>query len=436
MPPPAYLTQRGRDLRLDLLRGACVLVMIVDHVADASPLRLLTGGNLFFTSAAEGFILISGLTAGLVYRRLVARNGLVASTVKALRRAFSLYLLTIGLTLLVAPISEICQLPWARSLDLSRAGSFVVSVLTLHRTYHLADVMLLYTLLFALMPLALLLLERGRARIVLGASWVVWLLYQVYPLSATFTWPIAGGHWFQLSAWQVLFFTALVFGYRSERGPHLAPRSLGRLHLWAGLVSLALIAGYGLLSVPAERLPAQLQDLGPMWVNFQDWCARHLFDKASVGPGRILASTAVYTFLFLSLTRAWQPLARILRPLLQPLGQNALYAYTVHVGVAVTVALATRFLGAAVINEWLNAVLQIGAVVLVWALTRRQFLAVTPRTKRFWYASPAVLAVLTVLLLQLPYFDSREPPATAPPTATPSVSATPSATPTAGVAMP
>ena len=38
---PAYITEQGRDLRIDLLRGFFVLAMIVDHVRGASPLYLL-----------------------------------------------------------------------------------------------------------------------------------------------------------------------------------------------------------------------------------------------------------------------------------------------------------------------------------------------------------------------------------------------------------
>ena len=45
-----------RDLRVDLLRGFCVFVMIVDHVGgETSWLYGLTGGNHFFVSAAEGW---------------------------------------------------------------------------------------------------------------------------------------------------------------------------------------------------------------------------------------------------------------------------------------------------------------------------------------------------------------------------------------------
>jgi hypothetical protein len=417
---PGYLTRKGRDLRIDLLRGFCVLAMIVDHVAGASPLYLLTGGNRFFTSAAEGFILVSGFTAGLVYRRLVARDGIGDSMVKALRRAFSLYLLTIGLTLLLAPISEVLPLPWARSLDLSHAVSFVVSVLTLHRTYFLADVMSLYTLLFATMPLALLLMEYGHTRTVLIASWLLWFLYQLFPWSAAVTWPINGGDTFPFSAWQVLFFTALVLGYKRDRIPSLTQRGFRRLHLLTGLGTAALIVVCCLLLLPAERLPFQFHDLHPAWDMIPVWSEQNLAAKAAVRPERIAASAVVFGFFFLSLTRWWKPLSRPLKPLLLPLGQNALYAYAVHFGMVVAVALVLMLLGLPQDNPWLNAAIQVTAVALIWLMTRGRFLAVTPRTRPYWYASTMVLAVLTVTFLQLPRFDSVPPrPINIPVTATP-----------------
>ncbi len=152
MPDLTYVTKTGRDLRLDLLRGYFVVAMIVDHVRGASPIYLLTGGNRFYTSAAEGFILTSGLVTGLVYQRLIARDDLGSALHKLLQRALALYLLTVGLTLLFLPISEILYLPWAQGVDLSNPLALVVSILTLHRTYYLVDVMLLYTVVFIFVP--------------------------------------------------------------------------------------------------------------------------------------------------------------------------------------------------------------------------------------------------------------------------------------------
>ena len=396
---PGYLTARGRDLRIDLLRGLCVLVMVVDHVAGSSPLYRLTGGNRFFTSAAEGFILTSGLTAGLVYRRIVGRDGLAAATKKSLRRAFDLYLLAVGLALLVAPISELFHLPWAQRLDLARPLDFVVSVLTLHQTYYLADAMLLYTLLLALTPLALLLMERGHTRVVLLVSGLLWLLHQLFPQYASVTWPIAGNYLFTFSAWQFLFFGALALGYNKDRLPALTRRGQLGLHLLAGLGVVTLIALYVLLRLPAERLPDPLAGLRPVWDTLPSWIELNLFAKADLGPGRLVAAAMLFTFLYLSLTRWWGWLHHILQPLLLPFGQNALYAFTAHVVFAVAAPLALILLGLPRDAAWLNAAIQLAAVVLIWLLARQQFLGPAPKTRPYWRVSPFVMASLALIIM-------------------------------------
>ena len=66
-------------MRLDLLRGFCVLVMVADHIGgERSWIYVVTGGNRFFTSAAEGFVLISGIVMGTVYLNVIRREGMNA----------------------------------------------------------------------------------------------------------------------------------------------------------------------------------------------------------------------------------------------------------------------------------------------------------------------------------------------------------------------
>jgi hypothetical protein len=374
-----------------------VLVVIIDHVSGASPLYLLTGGSLFFTSAAEGFILISGLTAGLVYRRLIQRDGLVASMMKALDRAFALYLLTVSLTLFLIPISEALALPWALDLDLSRSFKFLLSVLTLHRTYPYVDVLLLYTLLFLALPLALLLIDRGRAWIVLFVSWSIWLLYQIYPEPVTFPWEIARGQLFPFSAWQALFFTAFLGSYYRDRLPAIAPSARGRLLAVAGLAFAGFIALFAALQLSAGRLPDTRSAL-PL---------DRFFDRSTMGPGRILASVAVFGFFILALTRWWSPLYRALGRLLLPFGQHALYAWTAHIVAIVVIGILLRASGLGEDNPWLNAALQLGAVGVVWCATRFQILAVTPANRRYWQVlAPTALALFALFALQLPAFNA------------------------------
>jgi enterochelin esterase-like enzyme len=399
---PPYIAPQGRDLRIDLLRGYFVVAMIVDHVRGQSPLYLLTGGNLFYTSAAEGFILTSGLVAGLVYRRLIARMGLANALYKLLQRAGALYLLTVGVTLLFLPISEIFYLPWAQGVDLTDPVGVVISILTLHHTYYLIDVMLLYTALFIFVPLAFVLMEHGNTRAVLGFSWLLWALYQFYPDYASLPWPIVGNYLFDFSAWQVLFFTGLVLGYHHERVPVLGPRAARWALAVLGLGTLALVAFYFIIDPPTSLMPAQFAIGSPAFIEFRLWVQDAVFSKISLRPGRLVASAVTFSFLFLAATVYWKRVNRILGWLFLPLGQKALYAYTAHIAVAAIVALSLAPLKLEYPGpQWLNAIIQIGCVLLIWLLARRDVLAPTQTTRRLWYSSP--IAIALALMLILPY---------------------------------
>lgn len=393
---PPYLLPGGRDLRLDLMRGFCVFAMITDHVGDTSPLRLLTGSNRFLTSAAEGFILISGFTAGLVYRSLIARLGYEAAVKKALRRAFSLYLIAVSLVFLLMPVSETFQLPWAQGLTIEHSVSFVLGVLTLHRGYSLADIMLIYTFLLAFMPLALLLLNSGRTRLLVVTSAGLWALHRFAPALATITWPIAGNEAFDLAAWQLLFFVALALGYHRDRLPVLTPATLRRVQLLTGAGVFALLVFFA-ICLPPESFPQRLHALSPFSDAQQTWIMARLADKPGLGPLRLVATAVCYTFFFVTLTRGWNWLHRPLNALLLPYGQNALYAYTAHIPFAVAAALIIRALGPAGYNFWLNGVFQLIALAAIWLLARRKFLLPTPQTRRYWELVPFALAVLTLI---------------------------------------
>jgi enterochelin esterase-like enzyme/uncharacterized membrane protein len=394
VPPPS-----GRDLRIDLLRGFCVVAMVIDHLAGPSYFYAITGGNRFYTSAAEAFIFISGLVMGLVYRRLIARDGLGPSLRRAIERAVALYLLTITLSLLFIPVSEVLNLHWAQGLDFQDPAAFVVSILSLHQTYYLVDIPLLYTLLIIVAPLALILLSQGRTAAVLGASWLLWLAYQLFPEQTDVPWTIAGNYLFYLSAWQVFFFTGMVLGWHREALARRLAKFPRRPALVAsGLLFAALIVLY------------RLQDqLARLWTNdpqriadVQLFLLEDVFGKSDVRPGRIVASIVVFSFFYLLVTEFWRPIHRLLGWLLLPLGESALYAYAAHVALAVPLALLLDRLNVAErYVRPLNTVIQIGALLLIWGLVRGKLLAVNPSGGWARYAWPASATLACLLLLPL-----------------------------------
>jgi enterochelin esterase-like enzyme len=396
---PDYLSHEGRDLRLDLLRGFFVFAMIVDHVRGESLLYVLTGGNRFFTSAAEGFILISGLVTGLVYRRIIQREGMATGLVKVLSRALTLYLFTVGVTLAFTLFSEITYMPWAQGIDFSDPVAFVISVFTLHQTYYLIDVMLLYTVLFLVTPLAFILLERGKLWVVLGGSWLLYLLYQFYPNLVTLPWPVEGNYLFNFSAWQVLFFSGLVLGYVQSRIPTLGCDETRIALIATGIGTALLIVLFFLLDPPTVLLPRDIALTSPIAPDVRLWFDEYVFSKADLRPGRLLASAVTFSFFFFGITHFWSQIRRVTAWLLIPLGQSALFAYAAHIVVAGLVGLALKPFDLPPDPQFLNAAIQVAAIGLVWLAIRKHWGRPTPKNQRYWNTSPVLMGVLIVLVL-------------------------------------
>jgi enterochelin esterase-like enzyme len=406
----------GRDMRLDLLRGVAVFAMIVDHLGGPSPLYVLTGGNRFATSAAEAFIFISGLLVGQVYRRIAATEGLSRALMRLLERAWALYVVAIGLTLLVLSVSEVLELRWARGIDLHDAPALVWSVLTLHQSYHLVDVPLLYALLLAAAPLALLLLHVGRTGVLLGLSWSLWLGFQLVPDSIRLPWPIQDNDAFELAAWQALFFTAMALGYhRDALAQRLAP--VQRPLFVFAAVGVVALAGVALATVPvleaiARGTGGDVVGNRAVLVTLQEW----LFAKPELRPGRILGSAALFVCAYGLVTRFQRPILRWVGWLFLPFGQHALYAYVLHVLVAVGIAVALPEVDWGNVSARSSALVQLFGLCLIWLAIRFRVLYPTPETRRWWMVGVAglVASVLVVLrVVPLPAVGDTAPPTAA-----------------------
>jgi hypothetical protein len=367
----SYAGADTRDLRLDLLRGFAVFVMVVDHFGGASWLYYVTGNNSFFVSGAEAFVFISGLVVGMVYGGIALKQGLRAAQTKALERAWTLYKLTVALTLLFGTFSFLSGMPWAKELQIENPLMFVIDVVMLRQTFYLSDVMLMYAFLMACAAGALWLLVNQRTGWLLAVSGAAWLAFQLFRIELP--WQIAGNATFNFAAWQLLFFVAMAMGYHRKelteklngvpRGPYLA---------LSAILLLLLVQFYTthgeLLSrwIPAGETDALMQAL---------------FLKSALGPGRLVACFILFQFAYLAATLFWKPTWAALGWLLAPLGQNALYAYTMHVGIVGLARAALIYLpGNLAMVGTINTSLQLLAVFSIWVMIQRQFLfKIVPR---------------------------------------------------------
>ena len=202
-----------RDLRFDFLRGFAVFTMVVDHVGgEQSPLYYITGGDRFFVSAAEGFVFLSGLLMGMVNGGLIRRSDVGGALRKVLNRAGMLYAITVGLTLVTAALPLLLGLSWAPKTEGLNTIEYIVGIFTFHHAAYLTDIPFLYTMLVLAAEPVLLLLDRGRTRLVLLASAGLWAAWQIWPGQAG-TWPPNQEELFQFSSWQFIFIIALTIGF-------------------------------------------------------------------------------------------------------------------------------------------------------------------------------------------------------------------------------
>jgi hypothetical protein len=353
-----------RDLRLDFLRGYAMLAMVIDHIGgERSWLYVITGGDRFFVSVAEVFVFISGLLMGCISAEIIARQGLGAALMKCLRRAGTLYLLTVTLTLSFAGLLLELGLWWAPEMTVSTWPDFIMGVLTLHRTFYMTDILLLYTLLLLAAVPVLVLLTHGYPKSVLAGVWGLWALWQLAPQYAQFPWPIADYRIFNFPAWQALFMTALVIGYyRQQLARRVAFLSPHRVLIASGILAAGTLVLY----------------VCHPWFTDNAALINGLFSKTDLRPGRLLAFASFFSCALALLTVAWQPLSRALNWLLLPLGQNALTAYTLHLGVlALLGKVGPWIVGTTPTTAWHNALLQAIGVGCLWSAIKLQPTVVT-----------------------------------------------------------
>ncbi|MEO6784239.1 MAG: OpgC domain-containing protein, partial [Bradyrhizobium sp.] len=81
---------KGRDLRLDLLRGIANWAIFLDHIPN-NAVNWITTRNYGFSDAADLFVYISGYTAALVYAKIMVERGAIASSLRLIKRGWSIY---------------------------------------------------------------------------------------------------------------------------------------------------------------------------------------------------------------------------------------------------------------------------------------------------------------------------------------------------------
>jgi hypothetical protein len=348
-------------LRLDFLRGLCLVKMVFSHGLP-TPLHQPVS-RIGFVSAAEGFFFISGTVLGLVYRKRLPQTGLREASLRLLRRALMLWLANFALVLLYAAW-DYSGRRWG-FFHLGYTYDWVFwndwhwySLFSSDQPYFL-QILPRYALFLALSPAALWLLTLDRWRLLLAITWGIYLLEHVPDVELMIPLLEHGREvGFRHSAWQVLFFTGMVVGYERDRLAWLWPR----LARPAILILLIAIAAAGVLLQYAMALN---------WIELPQRLEYKLFARDVIGVARLPNLLAVFVLAFWLTTMLWRSLHAALGWLLLPMGQNALLAFVLHIPLSHLALSISKlgWLGDGGPARWGHLLIDALMIALVWAAT-------------------------------------------------------------------
>ncbi|OUS32561.1 hypothetical protein A9Q99_00360 [Gammaproteobacteria bacterium 45_16_T64] len=385
----------GRDLRIDFMRGAVMVVLVVVHIEIFSIFNFIAWERVGLISGAEGFVILSGVVLGIVHRKILDKADYHVSMMKLFDRSAQLY--RVNLTV----IAVVYFLSMLSIVDLSVIKTFInwgnkevynlypnegaawhqtlTQFLLLRNGPHQIQILGLYFILLAFTPLAMWFFKNGRPLWLLYISWVLYFYNMQHPSRPTMGQFEYG---FPVLSWQVIFFNGLAVGYYKDEIRHYF--SGNKYH---ALVSVALVFTL-VFAFIAWNSPNKAF---PEWANFGliEAKAYHdmhwqFFDKNKLGILRIVNYFCFLVVFYRALTLFWKPLNRLIGWLLVPLGQASLYVFIVHLGFIVLVEYISKFSEMQPVfdtsNFIENSIIHTVCILGLWLLVRYKVLfSVIPR---------------------------------------------------------
>lgn len=333
---------------LDLLRGFFIIVIICDHLSRwPSLFAIISGKALLWVTAAEGFVIISGLLVGYIRGYKAIHTPLREVTVKLWRRALLLYLwAVIGSVAYTAILWYTPLIGGSPGVEIDKGDWYhlITESITLHYTFVWVHFLKLYAIFLAASPLVIWLLRKGWA-------WMATLL--------TFAILVLG--WAtknEVLQWQFIFFIPVIAGYymSSIRIWWQAHTKPVRAALASSIIITAVVTV--ILSILGTFYPSFLPGLDTATVS--------LFAKDSISLLRAIMAFLWFTALLLIFNRFEPFIKRWLGWLLMPIGTHSLTAYILHGAVVIIISYFFVIYPGIITNSLLDIL----AILLVWALIK------------------------------------------------------------------
>jgi hypothetical protein len=253
-----------RDLRLDVFRGLALVMIFINHV-PGTVYEDFTNRNFGLSDAAEGFVLMSGVAAGLAYSPLFRAPPWWPGTGRVWARVWTLYLVHLFMTAWALAIAAGAALWLGTShglqvnevqVFLREPLGFLAGVPLLTHQLGYVNILPMYAVMLFAAPVMLWLALR-RPLMLAGLSVTLWFLTGLFAWNMP-AFPNPGGWFFNPLAWQVIFVTGLLTGVAMRQGRRLVP-----VRAWAQWLAGAVLLG-GLLWVRVPAVGDTLNHL--MWL--------------------------------------------------------------------------------------------------------------------------------------------------------------------------
>lgn len=227
----APVVLNGRDERLDMFRGLALVMIFINHVPNTY-YEDFTNRNFGFSDAAEAFVFMSGVAAGLAYSNRFRSGNLWAATAKVWARARQLYFVHVVITMLCLAIfagaakwfgfTEVLTKNNLAPIFQKPLSALVGIPLLTHQLGYL-NILPLYMSLLLATPLIILAGLRRPILVALG-SVGLWIVAGQFRLNLP-AFPNSGGWFFDPFSWQLLFVLGLLSGMAMKAGTVFVPYS-------------------------------------------------------------------------------------------------------------------------------------------------------------------------------------------------------------------
>ena len=348
----------SRLLTLDYLRGYFILAIIIDHLSRwPSIFGVMSGHALLWVTAAEGFVIISGLLIGYIRGFKNRGQPLLTISKKLVKRAGLLYLWSIISSLAYVAIIWYVQLKGGAPTPpfaYNDWGDVILKTITLQYTNVWVFFITYYAIFLAIAPLAVWLLRQGKA----------WLVIIISLTILALGWRLGN----QTLQWQALFYIPSVGGYY-----------LQNIHSWwlnlKKSYRYMITASIWVLAVSTITLSVICTYYADGIQTFAN-SLNSLFAKDSISVYRLIMAFLWFTgfLLFFASIKNW--LKKWFGWLLGLIGSHSLTAYILH-GLALCIISFFTISGS---NLIINSLLGVVAIMIVWGLVRTPAVrAVIPR---------------------------------------------------------